>query len=357
MAFATNFLKRCATNSALTRATKKAVLPSFTQRFSSHWENLGKMIPNSKRDEFNSHVGEMRKRLTKAQNVQELGGVDWDSYREALGDETVNSLKKEYDNYQYTDFNSKMNAEVEAMKAEMQAITSGLGEQANEISDLTAKASEELAELRRTRTTLDTVLDDVLRRHPEINEELEARIAEDDWDTEVAPVDVDGKRVQLIQERWNAEAMGKLDDNSTKEFVSEVESLAADATENSESSAYDQIPDLWKNELKEWHQILGKELNPEELAASSPLFNLEEEREGVDDSLKADSSVDVSGKSVDELKELAEAAADNGDYFEATQYLRAAKIQDGSLDASSDDISSFSGRMNFFEKLSAKLQN
>ena len=46
-----------------------------------------------------------------------------------------------------------------------------------------AAASEELQQLERTRTTLETTVDDVMRRHPELVADLDERLANEDWDT------------------------------------------------------------------------------------------------------------------------------------------------------------------------------
>jgi len=211
-------------------------------------------MPASKQGDFSATIAAFKKRQEKAASASLDADIDFEAYKKILGAKEVNAIKKEYEAFSYTDFESDKKAELAALQEALDQTVAAIYEQSANLTAAAAEASVELAELERTRTTLETTLSDVIRRNPELHAELEARIANEDWDTDSKPIDVNALRLEAIEKNWDASTLGTLDENAQKEFLDEIESLE----QQSASSADAEVPEHIVNYISEWHSLLGR---------------------------------------------------------------------------------------------------
>lgn len=391
-------------------AMRRSAAP-LSRAMSSHWSNLESMVPESRRAEFNAKVADLRKRQEAAAVSGVVEPIDWAAFAEKLGDAAaVDKVKAQFNAHQYTDFDGGKADELADLEATQAQTMGELAAKQAEMAQFSADAAAQLAELRRNVTTADTTLDDVLARYPEIHAEMEADIEGHYWDCDnVAPVDIQAQRMALIKERWNAGAFGALDENTMKEFLDEVEASSG-ASSASDRGLLDaphrkalgewcellgkpaptdeqvaswietskgQLSDADKaltHEAELWDQIMAYEASGEEaralnlfehmksLKAAGELGECEEWRLAESKAMTASAppalgSFDASeleGKSHDEMVEMAEAAADSEDYYRASQIMLAAHKASGAIDAKSTAVDSFSGLMNFIDRIGKK---
>lgn len=325
----------------------------------SHWSNLEAMVPSSKKTEFSAKVAELRKRQEAAMVPDSMEPIDWASFAERLGDKgPVDTLKAEFEKHQYTDFEANKATELAELSGTKAATLSDLTAKQSEMSEFAADASAQLSELRAHGTSTDTELDAVLARYPEIAAECEADIDSHMWDSDnVAPVDVHAKRVALIKERWNAGAMGSLDEATMKEFLDEVEAGSGAGASAGELMSAEQ-----RAGLKALCEEVG---SPVPSDAQMAEWWVESGGDGADmDSrvypageageiceIGEFDAASIEGKSAAELLAMAEAAHASENYYAACALGIAAKTQTGELDRDCMDPNTHSGMINFFTKL------
>lgn len=390
-------------------AMRQSAAPLCARAMSSHWANLESMVPDSKKAEFSGKVAELRKRQEAATVSGAVDPIDWDGYKATLDAAAVDAVKAEYDGFQYTDFEANKDSELAELEATKSATVGELAAKQAEMEQFSADAAAQLSELRRNKTTMESGLDEVLSRYPEISAQIEKDISEHYWDSDnVLPVDVQAKRVALIKERWDARAFGALDEATMKEFLDEVEASSG-ATVESDRGTLDAahhkalnewcelvkhpIPndttiDEWAaksegalsasdealtNEADLWGKIMSCEAKGESARAMNLLERmkklqadglLEENEAWRREEVKAMAAQappplgafdpeELDGKSHDDMVAMAKDAEDKQDWYRATQIMLAAHRSSGVID-NSTDINTFPGLMNFIDKLSKK---
>lgn len=365
-------------------------------------------MPASKQGDFSATVVAFNKRKEKAASAALDNKIDFDAYKEVLGAEEVEAIRKEFESFQYSDFETEKKQELQQLQSDLASTIAAIEEQSASLTAAAAAASEELKELRRTRTTLETSLNDVIRRHPDLHAELQERIANEDWDTDTKPIDVNALRLETIEKNWDASTLGTLDENAQKEFLDEIASLEAQST--SGSSADEPLAEAVSTYISEWHGMLGRTedvdamrsfaaantVTDEDLAITNErelwtaidtatelcMFErakgLIEHAEAlkasgeieVDEAWRASetkkmttarhhqdyntpvSAEDIEGKSAEELAELAQAAAARSDYYSASHYMYASRVASGEVDGKATDLNTFSGFANHFYRVS-----
>eukprot|EP00591_Stephanopyxis_turris_P000013 CAMPEP_0195516822 /NCGR_PEP_ID=MMETSP0794_2-20130614/8844_1 /TAXON_ID=515487 /ORGANISM="Stephanopyxis turris, Strain CCMP 815" /LENGTH=386 /DNA_ID=CAMNT_0040645519 /DNA_START=63 /DNA_END=1223 /DNA_ORIENTATION=+ len=375
-------------------------------RRANTWETLAKVMPASKQGDFSATIAAFKKRQEKAASASLDADIDFEAYKKILGAKEVNAIKKEYEAFSYTDFESDKKAELAALQEALDQTVAAIYEQSANLTAAAAEASVELAELERTRTTLETTLSDVIRRNPELHAELEARIANEDWDTDSKPIDVNALRLEAIEKNWDASTLGTLDENAQKEFLDEIESLE----QQSASSADAEVPEHIVNYISEWHSLLGRTedfAGLRQFAAANTVTDADREitneRElwsAIDmatelcmfdrakgliehaEALKASGDLvvdeawrdaetkrmttarhhqdynspvapeDLEGKSAEELADLATEAAGRSDFYRASHYMYASRVKSGDINPDDKDLRSFSGFANHFHNVS-----
>ena len=223
---------------------------------------ISRVIPASKQGEFNATVAAFNKRKDKAASVQENASIDFDSYVEVLGADEVNRIKAEYEAHEYTDFEVEKAAELKELQSTLATTVAAIEEQSANLGAAAAAASEELHELERTRTTLETSIEDTMRQHPDIVANLSERLANEDWDTEAKPIDINALRLETIEKNWDSSTLGTLDEDTQKAFLEEINALEAGA-----SSASDDVPESLQQYISDWHELLGRQQDSASLEA------------------------------------------------------------------------------------------
>eukprot|EP00953_Heterococcus_sp_UTEX-ZZ885_P020416 11424-Heterococcus_DN1.PRE.1 len=115
--------------------------------------------------------------------------IDWAAYKSKMRDPLYVELMQkqlagmEYDTKSVEDVSALYNVqEVEANWAQMlKELSAEYEESAAELVFL----DEDLAKRKRTRTTLDTTVADLLKEYPELEEEIDDEIANHDWEKDV----------------------------------------------------------------------------------------------------------------------------------------------------------------------------
>lgn len=378
-------------------------------RRASTWETLAKAMPASKQAEFNASAAAFRKRKEKASATTENASIDFASYENVLGADEVNRIRKEYESHQYTNFEADKETELKKVQEQLNTVVGAIEEQAANMSNAASKASDELDALQRTRTTLQTTTADVMRQYPELALALEERLDNEDWDTENKPVDITSLRLKAIEDNWDASELGKLDENSQKEFLDEINALEPPAATDAET------PEHLQTYIDEWHTLLGRTRDP---AAEQAFIEADKVTEGdlamtnereiwksidmaaeqchferanglVEHAKKLRESgelvvdedwrqveirkitnsrrhqdyntlptpQELEGKCAEELEALADAAAEAADYYKATHYMYAARVASGEVDTSATDLETLSGFANFFVGKSKTMSN
>jgi hypothetical protein len=211
-------------------------------------------MPTSRKTDFNQTVAAFQKRKEKANAAVSDANIDFDKYKAILGDAEVEAIRKEFENHKYTDFETEKNSELAKVKSALQTTIAAIEAQSASLTAAAAAASTELTQLERTRTTLRTTADEVHRRHPEIIADLQARLADEDWDTEEKPLDVNALRLETLTENWDEKALGALDEKTQKEFIDEMTALDEEA---SAVAADDELPDVLKELIADSAKNLG----------------------------------------------------------------------------------------------------
>lgn len=380
---------------------------NFARR-AAKWDVISRVIPASKQGEFNATVAAFNKRKDKAASVQENASIDFDSYVEVLGADEVNRIKAEYDAHEYTDFEVEKAAELKELQSTLATTVAAIEEQSANLGAAAAAASEELHELERTRTTLETSIEDTMRQHPDIVANLSERLANEDWDTEAKPIDINALRLETIEKNWDSSTLGTLDEDTQKAFLEEINALEAGA-----SSASDDVPESLQQYISDWHELLGRQQDSASLEAFAAAnrvtdadLQLTNEREiwqaidaatelcmferarGLVEHAKSVAEAgnlvideewrqtetkklttarhhqdynspvpaeELEGRTAEELEALADAAADNSDFYKAAHYLYAARVQSGDVDPNDSDLSNLSGFANHFHKVSMNM--
>lgn len=376
-------------------------------RRGANWDALARVMPASKQAEFNATVAAFNKRKEKAASAQESAPIDFDSYKEILGAKEVDAIRKEYEAFSYTDFEAEKNAELAELQSALAETVAAIDEQSANLSAAAAQASEELAELERTRTTLETSIDDVMRRNPEVVAELEQRLANEDWDTESKPIDVNALRLEAIEKNWDSSTLGALDEDTQKAFIEEIEALEAS---NASNDIQEEMPEHLQKYINEWHDLLGRTpdlASARAFAAANQVTDADRavtnERElwtaidaatelgqferahGLIEHAKAlrasgdivedpawrESEVaklttarshqdyntpvseeEIAGLSAAELESLADEAADNSDFYRASHLIYAARVASGDVNPNESNLETLSGIANHFIKSS-----
>ena len=233
--------------------------------FLSRRETLAKVMPASKQTDIQQALAAFNKRKAKALSATEDANIDFDSYKEILGAEEVDAIRKEYENYQYSDFEAEKAAELSKMQADLATTIAAIEEQTASLGATAESAAAELEELKRTRTTLETSIHDVIENHPDLYAELQERLANEDWDTETKPLDVEAMRLASIEKTWDTAALGPLDEATQKNVMDEFAALEAQAAAPSSDSA--SMPEYLSTYIAEWHEILGREVDTDAMEA------------------------------------------------------------------------------------------
>jgi hypothetical protein len=232
----------------------------------NHRETIAKVMPASRKADFNQTVAAFQKRKEKASAAIADAKIDFDKYKAILGDAEVEAIRQEFESYKYTDFEAEKQTELGKVKSALTSTIAAIEAQSASLTTAAATASTELTQLQRTRTTLNTTVDEVAKRHPEIIAELQARIADEDWDTEEKPLDVNALRLQAIEENWDEKALGPLDENMQKDFIDEMTALDAEAAAVADD---DELPDVFKELITDSANILGAPLDFASLKAAA----------------------------------------------------------------------------------------
>jgi len=382
--------------------------------FSSHWDTLVSLVPRAKRKEIASERLDIAKRANKADNVSALPEIDWAHYENILGKDVVGPMKAEYDATPVTELDSEIESSVNKAKSQMEKLKSEVATISDEAEALTNTADAQLAVLERTRTDEDTTLEEVLRRYPDIYNELMKNIEEENFDTNFPTLDLNAMRLAAIKNNYD----GKLTEEVVNEIVAEMEAMDAPTEDGSltyESASYEDFSDEAKADLASLHEEVGVELTPELIAEydaiADPSKLTAEEAAETDEgsicaaiqanlnSLNADASPekalalydhlqslrasgdlvanpaavasltasvggipivrlteqDFEGKSADDLSALAKDAEASGDLYRACMYLYEAQVLNGEIDPSASD-DSYSGNTNTLVQMSENIQ-
>lgn len=379
-------------------------------RRAGHWETLAKAMPASRQGDFNATVAAFQKRKEKADNTEAAAPIDFAQYEKILGKKEVAAIKKEYESFQYTDFEAAKKAELAEVEEQLAKTVTAIEEMSASLSAKAAEASVELAELKRTRTTLETTLSDVIRREPELYAQLQERVANEDWDTETKPIDVNAMRLEAIEKNWDSATLGSMDENTQKEFLEEIAALEASSQGAADAA---EVPEAITSYIAEWQSLLGaagdnstreafvaaNTVTADDLAITNEkdLFQaidlatelcqferanaLLEHAQSlksadaivVDDEWRQaetkrlttarhhrefnalPSSADIEGKSAEELETLAHDAAGRSDFYNACFYMYHARVQSGDIEAGTTDLDSFAGYANHFHRVSTSM--
>ena len=358
---------------------------------------ISKAIPTSKQSDMQASVAAFNKRKAKAAAAAADAPIDFDKYVDVLGKAEVDAIRKEYESFEYTNFEAQKKEEIAEVQAALNKTVAAIEKQSAELSDAAAAASVELKELERTRTTLETSMDDIKRRFPEMDAELTARLEAEDWDTESKPIDITAMRMEAIEKNWDADTLGPLDEATQKTFLEEIEAVEK---ANQDAPPQKELSPELQERLDNWHKLVGiehdaegfaqfqaenavtdadRELNDEgdlwreidmavekhQFKRVKGLIKLAKEKKAngdiivneawrareikkaelLRDQVKASNPVtdaEIEGKSAEELEAMADAAAAADDYSRAKNLIYASRVKSGDVDPNEKDIRKFS---------------
>jgi hypothetical protein len=371
-------------------------------RRASNWDTLTRVMPASKQPEFQATIAAFNKRKDKAAGVEAAGPIDFDSYKEVLGAAEVDSIRAEYEKFQYSDFEAEKQTELAELQAALDKTVAAIEEQSASLSAAAKEAAGKLVRLQTARTNVNTGEEFVHRVHPEITAEAELEVENEDWDTESKPVDINALRLETLEENWDSATLGPLDEDTQKAFLEELENLEATAATQEDSKVVDYAAD----QIDQWHEAAGRTPDPASAAAFAKANQVTDadraitnERElwtEIDTALElgqferanglaehatalrasgdlvedADwrraeiakataarshqdynnpvSAEEIASLSAEELESLADEAAERLDYYRASHLIYAARVASGDVDPAEKSFDDLSGVANHF---------
>ena len=399
------------------RTVLRTMRPTVARQMQfSHWSNLQKVIPVAKQAEMTGFVNDMKKRKNEAESAKDVEDIDWAKYASVVGETEVAAVKAEFEAQQYTDFSVEAADSKAALSSNLDSMKKELTATQEAMSQYCADAEAQRDQVASTYTTERTTLDAVLERHPELDAQYERELAANDYDTDdVETLDVAAKRAALLQERWDSKVMGSMTEANQKEVLAEIDIVAAAGSGGSSHafSAADVPADVrarideyaaYMNEespddatLEKWVEQSKGELTKDESAVvdEPTLYEMMEHYHAVGmpeksetvrhqyDKLKAAGNLvvdeewrasereraaaspdthelgefhasELDGLSEEAVLALARDAGDAKEYFRGSQILMAHYRSTGEVDGS-HDTSTFSGLVNYMEKLGNKM--
>jgi len=250
------------------RSAQQAIRGTNAVRaFSSHWENLVKLVPKSNQQEMASQQMLIAKRQAKADAVKPVADIDWDAYTKILGADAVAPLKAEFESSPIPNADAEVEAAVAAASAKMAGLKETVAEIVDGANALAANASAKLEVLERSRTDLDTTTEDVLRRHPAVYTKIMTNLENEDFDIDFPALDLPAMRLATIKENWDSSKYGPLNEASLAEVTTEMDALKEGGNDVSFNRAkYADFSDVAKDNLQKLHEVAGVELNAELIA-------------------------------------------------------------------------------------------
>lgn len=364
-------------------------------RRATNWDTIAKVIPAAKQTEMSATVAAFNKRKAQAAAVSLNNSIDFDKYTEVLGADEVAKIRKEFESFSYTDFESAKDEELASVRSSLAKTVSAINDQTAEAKALNQEAKDDLAqEVTFGHVSRDlTVSDTAILLGPEIAEEFANNLENDMWDDQPDPPDINSQRLVELQENWDASVLGPLDENTQKLALEEMATLSAapsglDANDRAQVEAIaaelgvegfdidDALKNLSgadsvteeeleiRNEREIWRLIdeanekthfgraqklleNAQRLKAEGLIEEDATWRAQVVKKAERHALLAEnagathliSRAELGGLSPEEITAKANAAAELGNYVMAAQYLYEAKVLNG--DINPDD---FSGR-------------
>jgi len=384
---------------------------------SSHWDNLTRLVPNSKKREMTNRRTAISKRQSVADATKPLPEIDWDAYTAVLGADAVAPIKAEYESQPAADVDAEVSKAVARTSSKMAELKDSVTEIVAGADALATQAAQELKVLERSRTDENTSLEEVLRRYPEIYETLVDRLENENFDINYPAVDAAAIRLATVKQHWDTEKLGPLTEEAIAEVVEEMDALQSESAGNEvtfDQLRYSDFSDDKKAEFEEMHKQLGLELTDDLIAQYDALpdprqltvaetaikdeaeivkqieFHLNIDNDGASyhkaeafyqhmadlrhsgdlvanvagmerfrienctHSLAPMEIEQFEGKSAEELASLAEDSAAAGNYYEACMYLYESKVVDGTIDPTARN-DSFSGAANLSMQMSENM--
>lgn len=213
---------------------------SFLSRASLMGRSLSRrngslQLPKLYQRKFDAEYKALRDRGQKAKLVTLDNDVNFDDFIEALGEDEVNKLRKEFEAYEYTDHSVKLEGLLEATSERDAQALAEMEESHETQKEFADQASKDLLDLQCNRTTEETTLGEILRKNVLFSVENTGKINADQWDIEFKEEDEHQENIKSVTETWDEATRGAITDEGVLEVVSQMNELSENP-----------VPNVWK---------------------------------------------------------------------------------------------------------------